>query len=399
MGDGPSGRISQRFLQSVLSRVETGGLVVEWPDGSSDAFGSTSDPFSASVTINDVGEVAGALARSGSLGLATAYIDGAWDSPDLAGFLELVSLNVDRRQSTGLGSAVAATARKLWDLRPTFPSDRPIEAIGEHYDLGNDFYARWLDSTMTYSSAVFDSYDDGLEAAQGNKYQRLCDQLELQPGDRILEIGCGWGGFAEYAASHYDVTVTGITLSREMARYATDRLEAVGMADRTTILVQDFKDVDGSFDKVVSIEMIESVDETQWPALFETIGRVLRPGGIAAMQVIVIDDKYYENLLARREFIKTYVFPGGALPTVSVLEGLCASVGLAWAGSSSHGFDYAETLRRWEEGFNAEWPEIQQSNPAFDERFKRMWSYYLAYCQAGFRTGLIDGIQFSMVST
>ncbi len=205
-------------------------------------------------------------------------------------------------------------------------------------------------------------------------------------------LGCRC--FAEHAATNYDVHVTGLTLSEEMATYARKRLAEAGLSDRTTIKLQDFRHELDMYDKVVSIEMIESVDESVWPSLFQAISRAIPPGGKAAMQAITIDDRYYENLLAREDFIKRYIFPGGMLPTVTVMRRLADEAGMAWVTSESHGLDYAETLHRWAERFDRTWHEIAGALPEFDERFRRMWRYYLEYCEAGFRTGRIDGIQF-----
>ena len=350
----------------------------------------------ARIEIRDERQLLTALVDDGALGLGAAYVEGAWETPDLAGFLEVASRNVDGIQGSRAGSRVTAAARSFWDRRPSFARPHRIGQIGDHYDLGNDFYAAWLDETMSYSSALFDAVDEPLEVAQAAKYERLCTMLDLRPGDRVLEIGCGWGGFMEYAADHHDVHVTGLTLSEEMATYTRKRLAGAGLGDRTDVKVQDFREERDMYDKVVSIEMIESVDETVWPPLFHAISRAIPPGGKAAMQAITIDDRYYDNLLAREDFIKRYIFPGGMLPTVGVLRDLAAESGMVWLSDATHGPDYAETLHRWAERFDAAWDRIVRDDPTFDERFRRMWRYYLEYCEAGFRTGRIDGIQFVM---
>jgi cyclopropane-fatty-acyl-phospholipid synthase len=214
----------------------------------------------------------------------------------------------------------------------------------------------------------------------------------------VLEIGSGWGGFAHHAADRYGVQVTGLTLSTEMATYARKRLANAGLADRTEFKVQDFRAERGTYDKVASIEMIESISAHQWPELFETVSRVLHPGGIVAMQAITIDNQFYEQLTQREEFIKTYIFPGGDLPTFALLRELAEAADLIWVTDSSHGADYAETLSRWASSFDAAWESISSDNALLNARFNRMWKYYLAYCEAGFRTGRIDGVQFSAVS-
>jgi cyclopropane-fatty-acyl-phospholipid synthase len=249
---------------------------------------------------------------------------------------------------------------------------------------------------MSYSSARFSTRDQGLEDAQEAKYRALCEMLDLRAGERVLEIGCGWGGFMDYAASHHDVHVTGLTLSEEMATFARKRLAEAGLADRIEIKLQDFRDEHAMYDKVVSVEMIESVDETVWPSLFHAISRAVPPGGKAAMQAITIDPRFYDNLLVREDFIKRYIFPGGMLPTVAILRDLATDAGMEWVSDTHHGPDYAETLHRWAERFDAAWPAIRAADPTFDERFRLLWRYYLEYCEAGFRTGRIDGIQFLM---
>lgn len=333
------------------------------------------------------------LVKKGSVGLAESYFDGFWATDDLATLLEVGALNLDARADGLLSKKWVQRLRGIWDKRPQQLRSDAIHEMADHYNLGNEFYAMWLDSSMTYSSALYESSDDTLETAQERKYDRLCHLLDLSEGDRVLEIGCGWGGFAEHAASRYGVHVTGLTLSTEHAKYASARLEAAGLDDRTEIKLQDFRDEKAMYDKVVSIEMIESVDETNWPPLFHAISRALPPGGKAAMQVITIDERFYESLLKHRDFIKTYIFPGGALPSVPALKELSVEAGLSWVSADRHGDAYATTLNEWAKRFEAAWPDIVVKDPVFDEAFHRIWRYYLEYCEAGFRTGRIDGYQ------
>jgi len=384
-------------LDFILSRIEEGNLVVTWPDGRVHVFDADRPGATAVLNVNDDAALLRAIVRAGSVGFAGAYIDGVWDTPDLAGLLELASRTIDIRQERTFGSAVMGAARRLWQERPSWLWRSPIAEIGEHYDLGNDFYAAWLDETMTYSSALFAGESTSLEEAQRRKYDALCRLADVQPGDRVLEIGCGWGGFAEHAASRYGAHVTGVTLSVEMARFARKRLADAGLSDVTSIDVRDFRDVTGTYDKVVSIEMIESISADQWAELFGTIARVLRPGGRLAMQAITIDPRYHDQLTRREDFIKAYIFPGGALPTIPLLEDLTRDAGLTWEVVTTHGPDYAATLGRWRASFEAAWAGIIDADPSFDERFHRMWRYYLAYCEAGFRTGRIDGVQVGAV--
>ncbi|MGI9585983.1 MAG: class I SAM-dependent methyltransferase [Acidimicrobiia bacterium] len=392
-----SQRLGRGVLRWLFGHIRRGAVAVAWSDRSVDVLTGAEEGETAVIIIKDEARLLRSLLGKGSLGFGATYIDGTWDSPDLPLLLETASRSIDFRQHGALVRPVLSLGRRVWDLRPHRFWSSPIEEIGVHYDLGNDFYAAWLDSTMTYSSALFSDDDEPLEQAQLRKYARLCELLELESGDRVLEIGSGWGGFAEYAATHHEVEVTGLTLSTEMATFARKRLAAAGLAHRTDIKVQDFRAESGTYDKVVSIEMIESVQASEWPDLFETIGSVLRPGGMMAMQAIVIDDRFHEQLTKRDEFIKTYIFPGGDLPTLGVLRRLADRSGLSWVTASTHGSDYAETLSRWASSFQAAWDGIAADAPTFDERFRRMWQYYLAYCEAGFRNGRLDGVQFSAI--
>lgn len=388
--------IARGVLRRILRRVHIGAISVTWPDGRSETCGGQAEGPRAELFVHDEVGLVGALSKKGSVGLAVAFFDGAWTTPDLATFLEVASLNLDARSDDLRSRRWANRIRDYWDRRPHRMRSKAIQEIGDHYNLGNDFYATWLDESMTYSSAIWQTQTDALEQAQANKYKHLCTLLDLKQGERVLEIGCGWGGFAEYAASNYGVHVTGLTLSTEHAAFARQRLADAGLGDLTEIKIQDFRDEKAMYDKVVSIEMIESVDETNWPPLFNTIARSLPPGGKAAMQAITIDERFYESLLTHTDFIKTYIFPGGALPSVTALKELVSEAGLSWVSARSHGQDYARTLHEWAERFEKAWPEIVSDDSQFDETFRLIWRYYLEYCEAGFRTGRIDGYQILM---
>lgn len=333
--------------------------------------------------------------RGGGVGFAEAYLTGHWDTLDLATTLETIARNLDVYVRDRKPNGAIALARRTWQ-RISSGHGAEISSIGDHYNLGNDFYTAWLDQTMTYSSAVYEDDDHSLSTAQTAKYRRLAELADIQPTDHVLEIGCGWGGFAEYVSTEIGASVTGLTLSSEQATYARKRLAEAGVADRTKIKLQDFRDETGSYDKIVSIEMIESIPADLWPALFDRIAAVLRPDGKVAMQAITIDETLFDSLLSRDDFISKHIFPGGALPSVEKVEALAEDRGLQVTSATPFASSYAETLRIWRDRFEEAWPSM--TGLGLDERFRRTWRYYLAYCEAGFRTGRIDVHQFEFVS-
>ncbi|MDJ0497290.1 MAG: cyclopropane-fatty-acyl-phospholipid synthase family protein [Acidimicrobiia bacterium] len=379
--------ISRRFWSLLLARVRVGSVTLSLPGGETlQATGSTMGP-EARLNLRSPSAVMRKLITGGGLGFAESYIAGEWDTDDLATTLEVAGRNIDSYVRNRRRSRVIEPTRRLWH-RLARRRSREIDSIDVHYNLGNDFYEAWLDSTMTYSAAVFTSSDEDLESAQQEKYRRLAALAQLTADDHVLEIGCGWGGFAEYAATQIGCRVTGLTLSSEQAAYARNRLQRAGVDDRTNIKLLDFREETGSYDKVVSIEMIESIPADLWPPLFSTISRVLRPGGRVAMQAITIAEDLFDSLLRREDFISKHIFPGGALPSVDALDRLARNNDLELTETASYGKSYAATLRRWQIRFEEMWPQI--ARPRFDERFRRTWRYYLAYCEAGFNIGRID---------
>lgn len=368
-------------------RVRVGHLILELPSGSPIvSTGGTSGP-EARITVLRPGSMLRKVVAGGGVGFAEAYMDGCWETDDLSTALEVSGRNLDTYIRSRRPSRFVASIRRFWH-RATSRRRSEIQSIGVHYNLGNDFYQTWLDRTMTYSSAVFTDQDLPLEAAQTEKYRRLAALADLEPEDHVLEIGCGWGGFAEYAASEIGCRVTGLTLSSEQAEYARDRLKRAGVDDRTHIKLQDFRDETGSYDKVVSVEMIESVPAELWPELFATIRRTLGSGGRAAMQAITIAEDLYEPLLDRHDFISKHIFPDGALPSVTKLRELADETGLETSQLAAYATSYATTLQLWRSRFAEVWPNLRGER--FDERFRRTWDYYLAYCEAGFRIGRIN---------
>lgn len=334
------------------------------------------------------------MLRGGVLGFTEAYMLGEVDTPDLSEFFLWGALNQESFRSGRFGGRFFAGAGRLWQRLAGDIRHQTVGTTADHYNLGNEFYEAWLDETMSYSSARFDFPAQSLAIAQRNKYRRLAEMAGIGAGDHVLEIGCGWGGFAHFAAEELGCRVTAITLSEEMAEYADKRMAANGLEHLVDIRIEDFRQTTGSFDAIVSVEMIESIDETQWPALFATLRARLRPGGRIAMQAITINDQAWQGYRDGRDFIQRYVFPGGQLPAPSVLADLAAGAGLVIDTDEAFGADYARTLAAWHDQFEKSWPTLQGGQ--FDDHFRRMWKLYLSYCEAGFRLGRIDVHQIAL---
>ena len=380
-----------RLLCRAADRIVVGQLTIRFPNGSMHfAQGALPGP-SASLNVRS-GKLAWKLASGGDLGFARSYIDGDWDSPDLGAVLQLGIAN-----EAALATVLDAPgpARLVAFLRHRLRANTRAGSrrnIAFHYDLGNNFYRQWLDETMTYSSAMFLSHDQSLADAQRAKYARIVEALELGPDDHVLEIGCGWGGFAEFAARETGCRVTGLTLSREQAEFARDRMAQAGLAEKVEIRLQDYRDCAGQFDKIVSIEMFEAVGEENWPTYFDALRALLKPGGRAMVQVITIADQHFAHYRRNADFIQTYIFPGGMLPSPTAFTSIATERGLAVLDRHFFGADYDRTLLTWDRAFVAAWHRIEPLG--FDARFKRMWRYYLRYCAIGFRCGRIDVGQF-----
>ncbi len=335
------------------------------------------------------------LVTGGSLGLAEAYVEGLWDSPDIRGVMAVAAANeaewMAMLQRASL-DARAVASRTYAASQHAAPGAK--RNIVEHYDLGNDFYAAWLDPTMSYSAGIHAGHDDSLQAAQLRKIHRMCGMLRLAPGMRLLEIGCGWGAFAEVAARDYGCSVVGITLSPAQLEFAQARIAAAGLSSRVELRLQDYRDVGGSFDRIASIEMFEAVGERFWPEYFDVLRERLRTGGVAGLQVITIAERLFENYQRTPDFIQRHIFPGGMLPSPEpAAQGASLNARLAWGEEYWFGRDYAETLARWQTAFQAAWPRIvnetKLARRPCDDSFKRMWEYYLAYCRDRLR-GRLD---------
>lgn len=386
-----------RAAAAILRRNwTTGALTFRLPSGEEVRFAGPEPGPSGVIVVRDFNFMKRVLA-AGDIGFGEGFMAGEWDSPDIAGVLEALCLNLDRIQRLIDGNPVMRgfnTLKHALRRNSRAGSRRNIEA---HYDLGNAFYERWLDPSMTYSSALFGASGQSLEDAQRNKYANLARALDLRPGCTVLEIGCGWGGFAEYAAREYGAHVTGITLSHEQHAYARERLRRAGLSDLTDIRLIDYRDVTGQFDRVASIEMFEAVGEQYWPAFFGKVRDVLKAGGRAGLQVITIADPFFEHYRRQADFIQKHVFPGGMLPSEARLQDEVGRVGLAFDTVTRFGVHYADTLEHWAVRFRHAWEDVRRLG--FDERFRRLWLFYLGYCEAGFRTGRIDVMQFTAAKT
>ena len=385
------------MLDRLDAGLAEGAIRLTLPDGTQRRLGGRAAGPEAVVRLASWNAIV-RLVTSGSVGWYKAWALGEWSSPDPVALFKLFVRNAETlgnaARAKGLFRAVNRLAHRFRENRP----GRARANIAHHYDLGNDFYAAWLDPSMTYSSAIFAQPTDAtepLEAAQARKVRLLLDRLALKPGDRLLEIGCGWGGLAEIAARDYGAEVVGITLSAEQKAFAERRLAAVGLADRVEIRLQDYREVEGRFDAVASVEMVEAVGQRYWPAYLQAIARTLKPGARAALQLISIREPLFDAYAANADFIQTYVFPGGMLIGEARFAALARETGLSWEDRNGYGLHYGETLKRWRARYEAAVAEGRL--PAgFDERFHRLWLYYLMYCEGGFRGGGIDVAQVTL---
>ena len=379
------------LLRLLAAKWTFGRLTVLLPGGEVHQLEGSQPGPSAIFDIKDY-RFARRVLASGDIGFAEAYMAGEFESPHLAALLESFAHNYDHIRRLVDGHPAMKAVHWLSHRMNRNSRSGSRKNIHAHYDLGNAFYASWLDSSMTYSSARFTRAGMALDEAQREKYASLARLMDLRAGQSVLEIGCGWGGFAEFAARHVGARVTGITISREQFDFARQRIFNAGLSDRVDIRMADYRDVEGSFDRVASIEMFEAVGLEYWPAYFGKIHDVLKPDGKAGLQIITIDDALFAGYNKRTDFIQKYIFPGGMLPSETSLKPVIGRAGLEWRAVERFGQDYAETLKLWDERFQVAWSDICGLD-GFDERFRRLWRFYLAYCEAGFRSARTDVIQ------
>ncbi|MEX0349632.1 MAG: class I SAM-dependent methyltransferase [Paracoccaceae bacterium] len=385
-----------RYFTQVMKLLETmnaGRLDIVLPDGRVfRSEGKLPGPV-AQINVHDP-DIFARLVREGDLGFCDAYLEGDWSTPDLRAFMDLVHLGNETVYDGFTGQFLARAYERLRFWLQRNHREQAKKNISYHYDLGNAFYAAWLDDTMTYSSAIFETGQESLEKAQIAKYASLVDEMGAKPGDHILEIGCGWGGFAEYAAKERGLRVTGLTLSQEQLKYASERIEKAGLSEKVEFKLQDYRDERGTYDGIASIEMFEAVGEKYWPVYFNTVRDRLKPGAQATLQIITVADKRWDIYRNGVDFIQKYIFPGGMLPAPKILRQQVDMAGLNFVRSKEFGKSYDLTLRRWHETFNEKWEQIAAMG--FDERFRRMWNFYLTSCGAAFDTGTCDVTQITL---
>ncbi len=389
---GPFAWIGRRILARIDRGIAAGAIAVSLPGDMPRRLGGRA-PGPEAIVILHSWRSLWRLAAGGSAGWYEAWTAGEWESPDPVALFELFTLNRHTLAPTARAQGIGRWARRMWHRARRNDRAGARRNIVEHYDLGNEFYELWLDPSMTYSSAMFAAPGQSLEDAQRTKLRAILDRTGCGPGDRILEIGCGWGSFAETAA-RAGASVHGITLSSEQKAYAEARLARQGLAGE--IVLTDYRDVSGTFDGVASIEMVEAVGVEYWRDYLDAIARSLNPGGRAAIQYIAIDDAIFDDYARNVDFIQRYVFPGGMLLSESRFRAIAGQVGLSWRDRQAFGFDYAETLRRWREAFDAV-VATGRLPTRFDRQFVGLWRYYLMYCEGGFRGGAIDVAQVTLV--
>jgi cyclopropane-fatty-acyl-phospholipid synthase len=385
-------RIADKIIFNILKRINVGYLEITSISGELLKFGNYEDKLKADLKIKS-SALSYNLIKGGSVGLAESYMKNEFETSNLSNLIELAARNINIvHKFAGILDLKFLNFIKNKFIKNT--KSRSKENIAKHYDLGNDFFSLWLDKTLTYSSAIFDEQNKDLAEAQNNKYQKLINLIQPNNGDKILEIGCGWGGFAEYLGKNYDVKLDCITISKKQFEYAKERIHNCGLNEKVNIEIKDYRDLKSKYNSIASIEMIEAVGQNYLESYFKTIKDNLSDGGKAAIQAITIDDSLYDRYKNKQDFIQKYIFPGGFLPNKSTINKLVSKNGLSVNSYISYADHYADTLAIWRDEFNKKWSLIKDQG--FDLTFKRMWEFYLSYCEAGFKSKNIDLIQFSL---
>ena len=385
-------KISDSIVFNGLKNMKYGFLKITKTNGEILKFGNPNDNLKASMAIKNE-NLTYNLIKSGSIGFAESYMKGYFTTNNLSDLIELAAKNIKIvHKFSGIFDLPLINFFKNKIIKNT--KIRSKQNIAKHYDLGNDFFSLWLDKTLTYSSAIFDKPNQDLFDAQNNKYQKLIDLLKPKIGSKVLEIGCGWGGFAEYLGTNYDIKLDCITISKKQFYFAKERIHKCGLNEKINIEIKDYRDLKNKYDHIASIEMIESVGQNYLDSYFNTIKKNLYDNGNVAIQSIIIDDNLFDRYKNKKDFIQKYIFPGGFLPSKKSLHNYVESNGLKLKAYNSYSKDYSNTLIIWREEFNKKWELIK--NQGFDTTFKKMWEFYLSYCEAGFKSKNIDLIQFSL---
>ena len=386
-------KISEKIVLNKLKKIEYGSLKLINYDGQVFHFGNLEDELTADIKINNEKFYFNIIV-GGSSALGEAHMSKDFYSTNLTNLIELTARNIRLVHSFSGSLRIQKIKNFIKKIFASNTKSKSLKYISKHYDLGNSFFSKWLDKSLTYSSAVYEKPNDNLEKAQKNKYQKLIDLLEVKDGDKVLEIGCGWGGFSEYFAKNYNVTIDCITISKKQFEFTKNRINNAGLNNKVNVMFLDYRDLKEKYDKIASIEMIEAVGEKYLNKYFETIKRSLNENGSAAIQGITIRDDLFKRYRSSEDFIQKYIFPGGFLPSLSFMKSLTKKNNLGLLKVNSYSDDYAKTLAIWRENFLKAWNNIAPLG--FDETFKRMWEFYLSYCEAGFKSKNIDLIQFSM---
>lgn len=388
-------RVFGLFLKLLSSNWTWGQLDIELPNGARHELVGRDPGHRAVLQIKSY-RMAGRVLKSGDIGFAEAYMEREFDTPQLAVLLETLANNYDGIRRLFDGNRMVRIVNWFAHRLNRNSREGSRRNIHAHYDLGNSFYSKWLDRSMTYSSGRFGGTARALEQAQAAKYLALTRMMDLRAGESVLEIGCGWGGFAEFAAKSVGAKVTGITISKEQYDFARVRIARQGLNEQVEIQLTDYRDVTGQFDRVASIEMFEAVGQEYWPAYFGKVRECLKPGGRAGLQIITIRNDLFGGYNKRTDFIQKYIFPGGVLPSEESLAPVITEAGLTTRAVERFGISYADTLAAWARRFSAAWPEIRRMDAKFDDRFHQLWLFYLAYCEAGFRSKRTDVIQMAL---
>ena len=385
-------KAADKLVFNILNRVSYGYLEITCYDGTHYKFGDHEDNLKANLIIKKPNFTYN-LIRGGSIGFAESYMRGEFETDNLSDLIEFTARNINViYKFSGLLDLPIINFVKNKIIKNT--KSRSKENIAKHYDLGNDFFSLWLDDTLTYSSAIFKDETKNLSEAQNNKYQKLIDLIKPNNGDKVLEIGCGWGGFAEYIGKKYDVKLDCITISKKQFEYTKERIHKCGLNEKVNIEIKDYRDLSGKYNSIASIEMIEAVGQNYLDSYFKTIKGNLSDGGKAAIQAITIDDNLFDRYKNKQDFIQKHIFPGGFLPNKNSINKYVSDNGLTINSYISYADHYANTLAIWNKEFNKKWDLIKKQG--FDITFKRMWEFYLSYCEAGFKSKNIDLIQFSL---